>query len=276
MYAPGDVRLTPRYPGEVEHLPPQPRRWIEQNQKYIDDDELRIYLALVHGLETMVDDCVGRLIAALRDAGRYDETVIIFTSDHGDFSTRYGVIGKSWLMSDDLMRIPLIVSHPDHRTASRTTNALAQNIDVLPTLMADAGIEQPTMMQGRSLLGLLGGDEAVHDYVFGYNGFAFSEIIQPQSMVRDGRYKYVHLPGDPGLLYDLQNDPYETRNLVADPAQRDTLARLRSALLDWHVQRSGGFYDHDRANYWEDETLFYDETKFTGERISPSGKPRNW
>jgi arylsulfatase A-like enzyme len=277
MYVPSDVELAPRCDGETEHLPPQPRRWVEQNGKYINDDELRVYLALVYGLIAMVDDCVGKMVAALRDAGRYDETVIIFTSDHGDFASRYGILGKSWLMIDDLMRIPLVVSHPEHRDKPRTTDALAQNIDILPSLMADAGIEQPSLMHGRSILPLLIGDAPpVHDYVFGHNGFAFSEVIQPQSMVRDRRYKYVHLAGDPGLLYDLCDDPHETRNLVADPTHRDTLERLRGVLLDWHVQHTGGLYDHDNANYWEDETLFYDETKFTGERIKPSGKPRAW
>lgn len=266
MYDPADMPLLPRFDGELDGKPPQTRQWIEQNAKYLNDDELRIWMAVTFGLISMVDDNVGKLMAALERNNLLDSTLIVFLSDHGDFASRYGIIGKSYTMTDDLLRVPMMIAAPG--IAPRESNALVQSIDITHTLLEWAGIEPCKHQHGRNLLPLLRGEtDRVRDAVFAADCSEYSEDHLYMTMICDGSWKYIESTGFEGELYNLVDDPWETRNLVANPACADTVARLRKALLQWHVQHSGGYFDPKKAAFWEDETLFYDETKYCGLRI---------
>lgn len=266
MYDPADMPLLPRFDGELDGKPPQARQWIEQNAKYLNDDELRIWMAVTYGLITLVDDNVGKLMAALERSGQRDDTLIVFLADHGDFASRYGIIGKSYAMTDDLLRVPMMICTPG--CTPRESDALVQSIDVTHTLMDWAGIEPCAHQHGRTLLPLLRGEvDRVRDHAFAADCSEYSQDHLYMHMVRDETWKYVESSGFEGELYNLVDDPYETRNLVADPACADVVARLRKALLQWHVEYTCGYFDPKRAAFWEDETLFYDETKYCGLRI---------
>jgi arylsulfatase len=264
MYDPDKLDLAPRADNELENKPPEFIRWIEQNRKYANEQELKIYMAMIYGLITMVDDQVGRIVSALKEQGVYDDTVIIFTSDHGDFSSAYGIIGKSWCMDDRLMRVPLIISHPDYRTVV-VNDSLTDNTDILPTLMDIAGIVPPERIHGVSLLPVIAGEtDAVREQVFGFNEFHTRENHLHQGMLRQGKWKLVQSNNFKGELYDLDTDPYETTNLIDLPEHCKLIIKLREALLRCQIRYSGGFYDIGNAGYWEDKVNFYDEKLFSG------------
>lgn len=272
LYSPDAVVPPPRFPDELDGKPPATLRWVRQNQLYLNDEELRIYLAAVYGLISLLDDCVGRIVAALREEGVYDDTLILLTSDHGDFAGRFGILGKSWSGIEHIMRVPLIVSLPEMRHAARRSAALTDNTDVLPTLLDFAGISAPLKTQGVSLLPVARGEKAVvRDAAYAYGQFEYSGGMMAQSMLRTGDWKLLRTQDGFAELYDLAADPWERRNLASDPAHRDRRTDLERRLLDWHLASAGGFFRVDRAAFWEDETCFYDASRFRGERIAPRG-----
>lgn len=272
MYSPEAVTPPPRFDDELDGKPPATVRWIRQNQLYLNDEELRIYLAAAYGLISLVDDCVGRVVAALREEGLYDDTLILFTSDHGDFGGRFGIIGKSWSSVEHLMRVPLVLSMPGLRQASRRTAALTDNTDILPTLLDFAQVPVPAKTQGISLLPVVRGEKAsVRDAAYAYGQFEYSGGMMAQSMVRTGDWKLLRTQDGFAELYDLGRDPWERRNLALDAAHAATRAELERRLLDWHLAATGGYFRVGRAAFWEDETCFYDASRFCGERIAPRG-----
>lgn len=262
MYDPQSLTLEPRTEDELAGRPPETVRWITQNQKYLNEDELRETLAAMYGLISLVDDNVGRLIETLKSQGLYERTLIVFASDHGDYGTRYGIIGKSWSMNDELLRIPLIVSCPGWRDG-HASNALVQNIDIHPTLLEYAGLEAPVKMQGRSLLPLMRGEvDRVRDAAFAYQQNEYSGGQLFSSMIRTPRWKFVASGEDREELYDMDADPMERRNLARDAEHAEQAQAMRNKLLHWHIEQSGHFYHTQGADYWEDRTAFYDETRF--------------
>ncbi len=267
MVDPEEVELLPRFETELEDKPPAFVKWIEQNRKYVTERELKIYLAHLFGLITMVDDNVGKLVGALKELDLYDRTMIVFTSDHGDFSTRFGVLGKSWNQLDCVMKTPLVVRLPGAAGPDRS-EALVQNIDLLPTMCEAAGVEVPPKVQGRSLVELLRGEvDHVHEAVYAYDQSEYGGGLLGMSMVRTGRYKYIESSGFGGELYDMQEDPWEVCNLAEAPAYAETVRQMKDRLLQWHVGCTGGYFDPRTARFWEDEVAFYDETRFCGRRI---------
>jgi uncharacterized sulfatase len=264
LYDPAKLTLAPRDARELEGKPAPFVRWVTQNRKYVNDAELRVFLAHYYALITLVDENVGRLVKALKETGAWDRTVVVFTSDHGDFASAYGILGKSWCMDDRLLRTPLVISHPARRKAARNAS-LVENVDVLPTLLDAAGIAVPARMQGRSLAPIaMGKADSVKEAAFAYNEHADDDTVLRQSMAVRGKWKLVVSPGHADQLFDLEADPHEFRNRAAEPACRATLGVMRDLLLGWHAAHSGGFYDPGAAGFWERRVNFYDEARFSG------------
>ncbi|MFZ4662163.1 MAG: sulfatase-like hydrolase/transferase, partial [Caldilineaceae bacterium] len=166
-----------------------------------------------------IDDKVGQLLRALKATGRDQDTIVIFTSDHGDMLGEHSLWYKmSWL--EWSARVPLIV-HAPHRFASKRVTAPVSLLDLLPTLIDLAtdgqGITWAAPPDGDSLLGLLTGDStstAWDDRPV--SGEYLAECVAtPLLMIRQGRYKYICAEGDPDQLYDLAVDPNEVNNLAA-------------------------------------------------------------
>lgn len=266
-YDPAALTLFPRGAHELAKKPKGFVRWVEQNRKYLDEEEQRTFLAITYGMIQMVDDVVGRVVQQLKDSGQYDNTLIVFASDHGDYATKYGILGKSWCLDDVLVRIPFIISHPAHQTTSRASDALVENVDILPTLLECAGAAVPELTQGQSLLPILDGRrEQVKDAAYCFHSSEDGGGRLALSMVRTGQWKLVQADTGEDQLFDLDDDPYEWDNRIDDPACREVRDTLRLQLLRWHIAHSGQFYRPEYARYWADETLFYDETRFNGER----------
>jgi choline-sulfatase len=180
-----------------------------------------------------IDDKIGRLLSTLEACGMAGDTIVVFTSDHGEMLGERGMWYKQTFFEDSA-RVPLIVHLPGRRDCARVPQPVSL-VDLLPTLMAWAGADAqrwPEPMDGVSLLPLLGGAAA--------GGFedrpVISEytdmgVIAPCRMVRQGRHKYIHTHGHPPQLFDLAVDPWELTNLAGQPALAAVETRLRDAVL---------------------------------------------
>lgn len=180
-----------------------------------------------HAKITTVDEEIGKVLAALESRGWLDESLLIFCSDHGELLGDHNLAYK-WLMYDPIVHIPLIIRHPQSIKQPSTVNDLVSLIDLGPTILAAAGIEVPTYMEGRSLLPYLRG-EAIkpREAVFCEDNY--------QVMMRSQTHKLVYYIGQPdeGELYDLQTDPHELHNLWHQAGAQTVRTQLQLKLLDW-------------------------------------------
>ncbi|MEM1451674.1 MAG: sulfatase [Planctomycetota bacterium] len=177
-----------------------------------------------------VDEGIGRLVAALEEAGRLDDTVIVLIGDNGYFLGERGYAGK-WTMHDRSTRVPLVVCDPRADPGRRgvTQDAFALNVDVAPTLLDLAGIEAPEDVQGRTLRPLLDGEEVEwRGEVLTEHLWTHPKIPRTEG-VRTDRWKYVRYLDHPEFeeIYDLRDDPDEGRNLARAAEQEALLWGLR-------------------------------------------------
>ena len=175
------------------------------------------------------DSWLGRLTDALAETGRLDRTVVIATSDHGDMLGDRGTWFKMCFYERSA-RVPLVMAGPD--VANRSVGNVCSLMDLLPTLLdvagAPAGAEP---LAGRSLWeSATGGEDPIDETTGEYMGEMTSH---PMFMIRRGRHKYIHCQTDPALLYDVEADPLERRNLADDPAH----AHLAAAFAAEVAQR---------------------------------------
>ena len=190
-----------------------------------------------YGSISYVDDQIGMLLETLRQTGMAEDTIIVFTGDHGDMLGERGLWYKmSWF--EGASRVPMII-HAPGQFAPRRVGASVSLIDLLPTLAEIAGDgaapDYATPLDGRSLLPHLSGSGG-HDEVIGeYLG---EGAIAPLLMIRRGRFKYVCSAPDPDQLFDLAADPRELVNLAGDPGHRDVLENFRAeAARRWDADR---------------------------------------
>jgi choline-sulfatase len=188
---------------------------------------MQAYLRMVAG----IDRAVGRLLAALQNAGVADNTIIVYSADNGYHMGNRGLAGK-WSHFEESLRVPLIVADPRVAEGARgqVTDAPALNLDLPATFLDWAGVAVPESYQGRSLKPIVDGStpsdwrtETFHEH------FAVRNRIPAWEGVRTARFKYARYfdHGDHEFLHDLQSDPDELRNLAGDLAHAETLAALR-------------------------------------------------
>ena len=192
------------------------------------------YLANV----TMIDKKIGEILEALEGKGYLENSVVIFTSDHGDCLTDHGHSQK-WTMYDIIMRMPLVVWAPGRVEGGRTVDGLCQQMDIGPAILELAGIDVPKTMEARSILPAIEGrDWEPRDYVYAEHGrdgiLTETDFV---SMVRSEDWKLVHFVDEPhGQLFHLTEDPDEVNNLWDDPAAAEMKQHLLSELLNWRVR----------------------------------------
>jgi arylsulfatase A-like enzyme len=206
------------------------------------------------GLIRQIDDQLGVLVRFMAERGLLANTLIVFTSDHGDY------LGDHWLGEKDLFhepaaKIPLIVCDPSpaaDKTRGSVCDALVEAIDVVPTFLEALGADpalQSHRLEGRSLVPFLAGQPPAEwrRCVFSEYDYAMLPVaarlgVAPRHarlfMVMDGRWKYVHAPGFRPMLFDLDTDPQEIADLGADPAHEGERRRLAAELAEWGLRLS--------------------------------------
>lgn len=191
-----------------------------------------------------IDESVGRVTEKLRSAGLDRDTLVVFTSDGGHLWGEHGLIDKRCAYEPSI-RIPMIATYPAVVPAGTRIDAITANIDIAPTFLELAGVEPPQSMDGRSLRGILSGEDPPDDWREELLYEYYWEWSFPQTptmfALRGPRYKLIQYHGiwDRDELYDLQRDPQETRNLIDDPEHRDRVAQMR-ARLHQQLQASDG------------------------------------
>jgi len=191
-------------------------------------DGIREYAASYHGMVKYIDDQVGRILGKLDDLGLADQTLVIFTTDHGDMVGAHGCIGKSISsFYDDLVRIPLLMRLPGRIQPGTVVGQPVSHVDFMPTILDYVGLPAPEKIHGRSMRPLIEGRDVP------WRDYAFCQRANRDRMLRTQRYKYsCRLKPRCVALYDLENDPHEDRNLASDPAHAGTVRRMHRRLLE--------------------------------------------
>lgn len=185
-------------------------------------DELAVYYAIVEHL----DEQIGRVIASLRESGQWENTIVVFTSDHGLAIGSHGLRGKQ-NMYEHTTCVPLIVCGPGIPAGKRLKAPIYLR-DVYPTVCELAGVPIPKTVEAKSQAAVIRGTaERVHDEVYTY-------FMNFQRAVRTDRWKLIHYPQiDRDQLFDLVADPDERNDLSADPKHAAVLAELGQKLAVW-------------------------------------------
>lgn len=189
----------------------------------------RAYFAMV----SFVDDLVGELVAELQRFRFLDDTVVIITSDHGEMMGEHGMWYKRTFFEDSV-RIPFIVSSPGRWPAGQRVTRPASLVDLYPTLLDLAQVadraEIAEGLDGASLLPDLAGEPVGDRPVM--SEYLAEGVLEPALVIRQGRFKYVHVPGHPALLFDLKTDPHEQRDLRGDAASDPVREELAAMVPD--------------------------------------------
>jgi choline-sulfatase len=192
--------------------------------------------AAYFGCVDYLDEILGDLLAMLDRAGFLENTIVVYTSDHGENCGEHGLWGKgTW--HEGSARVPMLVQTPEHRRGEVDSSRIetpTNIIDLYPTLCGLADVEVPDDLDGADLsTAVRGGSEPDRGPVFCDNFLPWLTEGMHYRAVRDGRYKYVRSQDAPELFFDLAEDPFETTNLADDPGEHaDALERLRGIVDD--------------------------------------------
>ncbi|HWB96090.1 MAG TPA: sulfatase/phosphatase domain-containing protein, partial [Bryobacteraceae bacterium] len=230
MAASGDMaRHRPRW------VQDQRNSWHGVDYPYHTDLSIAEYYKRYAETLCAVDDSVGRLLAALRQRGELDSTLIVYMGDNGFAFGEHGLIDKRTAYEES-MRVPMLARCPELFTGGQTLRQVVANIDIMPTFLAAAGLQPPSNIPGRNFLPLLQGKSIPWRDALLYEYYWERNYPQTPTMhaLRGDRYKYIHYYGiwDSDELYDLQEDPLETNNLIYSPKHKAVIEEMNRKLFD--------------------------------------------
>jgi len=195
----------------------------QSRAKKYSDHEAKRRQALYWAQIELIDQNVGRLLKTLDETGQRDNTIVIFTSDHGNMTGDHGLRAKGCRFYEGLVRVPLVVSCPGRFKQGLRSDALVELTDIVPTLLEVNRMPIPDRIQGKSLLPILEGKANPHEHREQVRSVFYRVLQGPQtyaSMIRTRRHKLVNYHGlGLGELFDLEKDPGEFTNLWDDPAE---------------------------------------------------------
>lgn len=255
MYDPAKVTLPEVDEREMATMPPLHQKTRELKPDYTDLDEpngnylhglhghhyteqeLRESTASYYGMISLIDQEVGRLLDHLDRLGIAENTLVIFTTDHGHLIGQHGLIAKGVFHYEDILRLPFIVRQPGTVPAGRVSTSMQGLVDLAPTFLQAAGQTIPGMMQGVSQWDVWRGEaEKARDNVIVENRHNPTKV-HLRTYIND-RYKLTVYRGQTyGELFDLKEDPGEHRNLWADPASRALKGQLMEAFIQAEIAR---------------------------------------
>ena len=220
---------------------------------HLSDTEILQARATYYGMMSEVDAQIGRMMDFLVAERMYEDTLIVFTSDHGE------QLGDHWQFAkygyfDASFSIPLIIRAPGQSresTRGQIIDSFTGNIDIMPTILEVLGLPRPVQCDGRSLDGFLcqGTSDAWPEHVFWEFDFRHLSDVEGRRpllgierekcgvcVMRGRRFKYVYFSSLPALLFDLENDPNELQNLAEDPNYQTVVNQHMQAMMTWRMQ----------------------------------------
>lgn len=202
-----------------------------------DDAKLREDIAVYYGMISFMDQQIGRILDKLDELGIADNTIVVFSTDHGHFIGQHGLVAKGPFHFEDMVRLPFIVRYPGQVPAGAESQALQALIDLAPTFLSAADIEVPGLMQGVNQMPVWTGEAAqARDHVLVENRHQPS-AVHLRTYVGE-RYKLtIYRNHEYGELFDLQEDPHEVHNRWDDPAYAAVKAQVMHRFLNAELQR---------------------------------------
>ncbi len=244
-----DSLPPPRKPRDyADEAHPYLRRWRETTGLTdVDAGETRRARAAYWGLVEAMDAMIGEVLAALAANDLERDTLVVYSSDHGDMVGEHGLWWKH-VFYEESARVPFLLSVPWLTQTQRRIDGVSGHVDLAPTLLDLAGVPRPDALEGRSLAGALTGDLDLrqHAAFMEWNGVGDRDLGNPvtnlmatlpwRSIVTGDRWKLNLCAGDQSELFDLNDDPYEQTNRFDDPAQRDRVRELAARIRLWQVE----------------------------------------
>ena len=221
------VDLPEVTPDMIEALSINEKKTIE---KYKLDEmssaEIKHARAMYYGMVTYIDEQFGRVLEKLNELGLRENTIIVYTSDHGEMAGEHGLWYKNSFLEASVAA-PLIFSYPKTLPVNKKINASSMLLDIFPTLCDLSDIGQPNDLEGKSLLPLMNGIENADNS----DRVAYSEMYRSSTgiMVRKGKWKYIRYNSEKEYLYDIDTDPREINNLI-NSTQHQVIIRELSTL----------------------------------------------
>lgn len=207
----------------------------------LTEAEFRQIKATYYGMITEVDDQLGRAFAAIKARGEWDETLVIFTSDHAEMMGDHYALGKGGYF-DESQHIPLVIKGPG-LPAGRTVTGYTEAVDVFPTLLELMDVEPTHHPDGHSLVEHEGTDAAHWEFDFRdiagqstERTFGLRSCQLNLAVIRTDRWKYVHFAAMPPLLFDLTSDPHCLHDVADDPAYAGARIEMAERLLSWRAE----------------------------------------
>ncbi len=245
MYDPADVTVPEHTEGEFDDKPPYFRRALEESPDFSDfaeeggnaihgagshlksREEKAKNIAMMYGMMTMLDDYIGKILDKVDELGLADDTLVCFTTDHGDFLGQHGLVAKAIHHYEDLIRVPLVVRQPGVVPAGVMSDALQSTVDLPQTFLSMAGLPVPREMTGVDESAVWRGEvETLRTHVIVENQHQ-PTTMNMRTFVTPQYKMTIHYNREYGELYDLVADPDEYVNLW----NRDEAAELKSRLL---------------------------------------------
>jgi len=247
MYDPEEITVPEKVEGEFEDKPPHFALTQKANPDFSDyssegegvhylhgchshlhdKKEMKKKIAVYYGMVSLMDKYIGQILDKLEELGMADNTIVVFTTDHGHFYGQHGLIAKGPFHYEDLIRVPFLVRYPEEVPAGEENEALQSLVDLAPTFLSMCDIDIPREMSGVDQSKVWRGEEdQIRDHTICENRHE-PDTLNLKTYI-DDRYKmtvyYNRLEGE---LYDLKKDPDELNNLWDDPDYSD----LKSELL---------------------------------------------
>ncbi len=189
----------------------------------LTEKKLRLAMALYYACISQIDFHVGRMIEVLKRKGIYDNTMIIFTSDHGEHLGYHHQLLKGGYMYDSIAKVPLIIKYPLNRGKGTVSNVLVNNVDLAPTILKQAGCSPSQQMQGFDLYN----QNVNREFVFAHNWKGSG------AMARSKTRKLLYHPTRKSLFLDLEKDPTELVDVYDSPDYQDEIVRFKEAITAW-------------------------------------------
>jgi choline-sulfatase len=236
LYRESDINMPSISTLAFEQLDPHSQRlWkmCATDEYEITPEHIRTARHGYYASLSYIDDKIGQIVKALKDTNQYENTIIIFTSDHGDMLGEKGLWYKM-SMFDSSARIPLMIHAPKH-FATHRVNEVVSLVDLFPTLLELGNVSVPEN-DGRSLLPLKGKTQDAKNQAL--VEYLAEGVDRPHIMIRQGKYKYIFTEGDPELLFDISSDPHEMNNLATEKSMQEVLESFRNTLKqNWDLEK---------------------------------------
>lgn len=231
----GEEIEVPEFPDNLEETYSTLDKWLNYYHgvakavKLRDPESMRCVRRAYYALVTYIDVKVGELLASLEENRFAGDTVVVFTSDHGDMLCEKGMVQKRTFYEWS-SRVPLIIRFPDERWRSTVRNEPVNLIDLMPTFLDIARVQERLPLDGRSLMGLLESTDTLDWETL--SEYHSQGAHAPCFMIRRSKFKYVYIHGYESQLFDLQADPGEWQNLTGRPEYREVEEQLKARILE--------------------------------------------